>query len=81
MTVEIILLGLVALQIGLGGATWIAKYSWPEWAAGFRSAAGYVIAEKSLSQSLITTAHVAGSIHFRAALRTSSAVTASIRDR
>jgi cytochrome c oxidase assembly protein subunit 15 len=55
----LVLLGLVALQIGLGGATWIAKYSWPEWAAGFRSAAGYVIAEKSLSQSLITTAHVA----------------------
>jgi cytochrome c oxidase assembly protein subunit 15 len=59
MVPTIILLALVALQIGLGGATWVAKYSWPEWAAGLGNAAHYVITEKSLSQSLITTAHVA----------------------
>jgi hypothetical protein len=55
----IILLSLVTLQICLGGATWVAKFSWPGWASGLSHAAHYVITEKSLSQSLITTAHVA----------------------
>jgi cytochrome c oxidase assembly protein subunit 15 len=50
---------LVAMQIALGVATYVVKYSWPAWMDGYSFAAGYVIQEKSLGQSLITTAHVA----------------------
>ena len=50
---------LVAMQIALGVATYVVKYSWPAWMDGYSFAAGYVIREKSLGQSLITTAHVA----------------------
>lgn len=50
---------LVALQIVLGGATYVAHYAFPAWLGGYRFAASYVVAQRSLGQSLITTAHVA----------------------
>jgi len=50
---------LLVVQIALGIATYVAKYSWPAWLGEYQFAATYVIEEKSLSQSLITTAHVA----------------------
>jgi len=50
---------LLAAQVGLGLATYVAKYSWPAWMGDYQFAANYVIQEKSLVQSLITTAHVA----------------------
>jgi cytochrome c oxidase assembly protein subunit 15 len=50
---------LVAVQIGLGLATYVAKYSWPAWLGEYAFAASYVVQEKSLAQSLITTGHVA----------------------
>lgn len=50
---------LVLVQIGLGVATYVAKYAWPAWAEGLPLAASHVITEKSMYQSLVTTAHVA----------------------
>jgi cytochrome c oxidase assembly protein subunit 15 len=50
---------LVLAQIVLGLATYVAKYSWPSWMGDYQFAAAYVVQEKSLAQSLITTAHVA----------------------
>ena len=50
---------LVAVQVLLGAFTYVAKYAFPAWLGGFRFAAGYVVAERSLAQSLVTTAHVA----------------------
>jgi cytochrome c oxidase assembly protein subunit 15 len=50
---------LLALQLALGGATYVVKYSWPAWFGDYSFAATYVVQEKSLIQSLITTAHVA----------------------
>jgi cytochrome c oxidase assembly protein subunit 15 len=50
---------LVAVQIGLGLATYVAKYSWPAWLGEYAFAASYVVQEKSLAQSLIATGHVA----------------------
>jgi heme a synthase len=50
---------LVVIQVGLGIGTYVVKYSWPAWLGDFQFAAAYVVQEKSLQQSLITTAHVA----------------------
>ena len=50
---------LFAAQVLLGLATYVAKFSWPDWLGAYHFAAAYVIQEKSLTQSLITTAHVA----------------------
>jgi cytochrome c oxidase assembly protein subunit 15 len=50
---------LVLGQIILGAATYVAKYSWPAWMGDYQFAAAYVVQEKSLVQSLVTTAHVA----------------------
>jgi heme a synthase len=50
---------LVGVQIFLGLATYVAKYSWPAWLGEYQFAAAYVVQERSLAQSLITTAHVA----------------------
>jgi len=50
---------LIAAQVLLGIATYVAKYSWPAWLGEYQFAAAYVVQEKSLTQSLITTAHVA----------------------
>jgi heme a synthase len=50
---------LVVVQILLGGATYVAKYAFPAWLGDFSFAANFVVQEKGLGQSLITTAHVA----------------------
>ena len=50
---------LVAIQLLLGAATYVAKYAFPAWLDQLPFAASYVVQEKSLAQSLITTAHVA----------------------
>lgn len=50
---------LVLVQVALGVATYVAKYSWPAWMGDYQFAAAYVVQEKSLMQSLLTTAHVA----------------------
>ncbi len=50
---------LVLVQVALGAATYVAKYSWPAWMGEYQFAAAYVVEERSLAQSLITTAHVA----------------------
>ena len=50
---------LFTAQVLLGLATYVAKYSWPAWLGEYQFAAAYVVQEKSLTQSLITTAHVA----------------------
>jgi cytochrome c oxidase assembly protein subunit 15 len=50
---------LVAVQMVLGGATYVAKYAFPAWLGDFSFAANFVVQERGLGQSLITTAHVA----------------------
>lgn len=50
---------LVTTQVLLGAATYVAKYSWPAWMGDYQFAAAWVVQEKSLAQSLITTGHVA----------------------
>lgn len=50
---------LIGLQLALGAATWVAKYSWPEWFDQFHFAAAHVVQSKSLPQALTVTAHVA----------------------
>jgi cytochrome c oxidase assembly protein subunit 15 len=79
---SIALLVLVTLQIALGLATYVAKYSWPAWFGAYEFAAGHVVQERSLHQALVTTAHVAGGslILFTAvtlAMRTSRAMIAA----
>jgi cytochrome c oxidase assembly protein subunit 15 len=50
---------LVLIQLLLGVATYAVKYAFPAWLGDFGFAASFVVQEKSLTQSLITTAHVA----------------------
>lgn len=50
---------LVMAQIVLGLATYVAKYAWPAWLGDYQFAANFVVQERGLTQSLITTAHVA----------------------
>lgn len=50
---------LIFAQVGLGLATYVVKYAFPAWLGNYAFAAGYVVEEKSLFQSLVTTAHVA----------------------
>jgi heme a synthase len=56
---ELLLCMLVLLQIFLGAATFVAKYSWPAWLGEFQFAAAHVVQERSFAQGLIVTAHVA----------------------
>ncbi len=51
--------GLIALQIGLGSATWVANYSWPDWAKEMGLGVGHTIAAGSYAQAMIVTAHQA----------------------
>jgi cytochrome c oxidase assembly protein subunit 15 len=53
------LMTLLSLQLALGASTWVVKYGWPIWFAGFSWAQGHVNTTESLPQVLITTAHVA----------------------
>jgi heme a synthase len=53
------LVGLVVVQLLLGVATWMEKYSVPEWASSWLSHSGMVIRDGSWMQTNIITAHVA----------------------
>lgn len=53
------LCGLLLVQLAFGSATWVVKYGWPEWFAGYAFAEHYTIASDSLGQALTVTAHVA----------------------
>ncbi len=53
------LLGLVCLQLSLGGGTWVLKYGWPTWFSDLSLTAGYTIEANSLLQAAVTTAHMA----------------------
>jgi heme a synthase len=53
------LMGLVTLQLALGAATWIVKYSVPSWASDWVSTPGVVIRDGAWLQTHIITAHVA----------------------
>jgi cytochrome c oxidase assembly protein subunit 15 len=59
MSLGVLVPALVGVQLLLGLGTYVAKYAFPAWLGGYGFAAGYIVQEKSLSQSLITTAHVA----------------------
>lgn len=50
---------LLTVQVLLGAGTWVVKYGWPGWTAGFRFSRGYTIEANSWLQANITTAHVA----------------------
>jgi cytochrome c oxidase assembly protein subunit 15 len=54
-----ILATLVVLQLLLGVATWMEKYSVPSWASGWFSHTGMVIRDGAWLQTHIITAHVA----------------------
>ena len=54
-----ILIGLVVLQLVLGAATWIVKYSVPYWATGWISNSAVVIRDGGWLQTHVITAHVA----------------------
>ena len=58
-TLSALLSVFVVAQIALGLATYVAKYAFPAWLGDYGFAAAYVVQEKGLAQSLITTAHVA----------------------
>jgi cytochrome c oxidase assembly protein subunit 15 len=53
------LIGLVGVQLVLGAATWVVKYSVPDWASGWISNAGVVIRDGGWLQTHVITAHVA----------------------
>jgi len=60
---------LLLVQMGLGPATWVVKYGWPEWFRGYRFAADYTIQAESMMQAVVVTAHVAtGSLILAAAV-------------
>jgi cytochrome c oxidase assembly protein subunit 15 len=59
MSLCLVVPALVGVQLLLGLVTYVAKYAFPAWLGDYGFAAGYIVQEKSLSQSLITTAHVA----------------------
>ena len=50
---------LVLTQIGLGSATWIANYSWPNWATELGFGVGHTIVAGSYASAMIVTAHQA----------------------
>jgi hypothetical protein len=63
------LASLIVVQLLLGVATWMEKYSIPEWASGWLSHSGMVIRAGSWVQTNIITAHVAtGSAIFGTAI-------------
>jgi cytochrome c oxidase assembly protein subunit 15 len=54
-----ILVGLVGLQICLGLGTWVMKYNFPDWFAGYSFAQAHRIVNDDFYQVQIVTAHVA----------------------
>ena len=53
------MIALVVLQLALGAATWVVKYSVPSWASGWFSNSAMVIRDGGWLQTNIITAHVA----------------------
>lgn len=54
-----VLAALLVAQLALGSATWVSNYGWPAWARRWAFTEGYVVTAESMSQALVTTAHVA----------------------
>lgn len=54
-----ILIGLTVIQLALGAATWVVKYSVPAWASSWVFNSGMVIQDGGWLQTHIITAHVA----------------------
>jgi cytochrome c oxidase assembly protein subunit 15 len=49
----------VAGQIALGGTTWVVNFGWPRFLQDRGLGAGYVVQAQSITQAVVTTAHVA----------------------
>ena len=49
----------VLIQVALGGASWVLKYSWPQFMSQFQFAAEHTITAQSFLQGVVVTAHVA----------------------
>src|SRR5262245_11980243 len=56
---SVLVTSLVVAQLLLGAGTYVAKYAFPAWLGDYAFTASFVVHERSLAQSLITTAHVA----------------------
>jgi len=54
-----ILVMLVIVQLGLGAATWVYKYSFPAFMSGSEAASAFTVHAMDWRQAQITTAHVA----------------------
>src|SRR5262245_47504454 len=50
---------LIVLQLVLGAGTWIVNFGWPAWLGALDVAQQFVVQQKSQTQALVTTAHVA----------------------
>ncbi|MBI2824854.1 MAG: COX15/CtaA family protein [Planctomycetia bacterium] len=61
---------LLLVQLGLGGGAWVVNYGWPAgWFGQQAWAQGFVVAQESSTQAIVTTAHVAtGSLILATAL-------------
>ena len=55
----LVLVGLVALQIGLGTGTWVVNYGWPLFLQFVPGSAGFLLRAKGFMDSIIVTSHVA----------------------
>lgn len=53
------LVGLLIVQLGLGFATLISKYGWPDWLGGTIFNPAFTVTAKGFWSSMIVTAHVA----------------------
>lgn len=64
------LAALLLVQIGLGLATFIVKYGWPNWLGGELLNPGFTVSAKGFWSSMIVTAHVANGSLILAVLTT-----------
>ncbi len=53
------MIALLAVQVGLGLATFIVKYGWPQWLGGEWFSPAFTVTAQGFWSSLIVTAHVA----------------------
>ena len=53
------LAALVVAQIGLGAATWVVNYGWPEWSRLGGAGVGFTIEADGGMQANVVTSHVA----------------------
>lgn len=56
---RIFLVGLIVTQLTLGFGTWVVKFGFPDWFAGYDFANRFLIREKDYLQVQVVTAHVA----------------------